>query len=142
MEHTKLKDGNQIPDQDMINFMLGVAEKARKGDDPWTLGIEKARKSNDPPPHPPMLVSGSMGSHSRNFWLLGDDSRKKLSTHAFSRLRSTRVASGHFWFHVKPRTGAFEYFVSWGPTCGRGNKGYMSVKDGKQTFRLTDFIIS
>ena len=143
MEHTELKNGNQIPGQDiMLDFMLSVAERTRKGGDLWTLGIKKARKSEDPPPHPPMLVSGSMGPRSRNFWLLGDDSRKKISAHAFSRLRSTRVASGRFWFHVKPPTGEFEYFASWGPTCGRGNKGILSITDGKRTFRLTEFSIS
>ena len=142
MEHTELKDENRIPDQDMINFMLSVAERTRKGGDPWTLGIEKTPKSDDPPPHPPMLVSGSVGPCGRNFWLLGDDSPKKLSSQAFSRLRNTRVASGHFRFHVKPRTGAFEYFVCWGPTCGRRNKGILSIRGEKQTVRLTDFIIS
>ena len=151
MKRNELKGTDKIPEKDMVNWLLSIAEKERKKDDPQC----------------PMLVGGSTSPHRRYFWLLGDGPPQKLSSRAFGAQRRKAIASGYkrqgalgyppgqddsyvdvgyekgiFWFTVKPNCGAFEYFASWGRLYGRGSTGFISIQKGKQICRLTGFSIS
>ena len=157
MKRNEPKDTDEIPEKDMVNWLLSIAEKERKKDDPQC----------------PMLVGGSTSPHRRYFWLLGDGPPQKLSSRSFGAQRRKAIASGYkrqgalgypslswdprgqddscvdvcyekgiFWFTVKPNSGAFEYFASWARLYGRGSTGIISIQNGKQICRLTGFSIS